>query len=182
MALLIGNDPEIEQALHTLLEPHGWSVRLANDNVSALERIKLQNFDLIITDSHSSGAEDVELLRKMRRFHANTRMIIVTDESTPKDVIEAMKERAFSYFAKPFSLEHLEDIIHMAVDGPCWDDGIEVLAATPDWIDLLVRCDASTADRLMQFLEDFDLPDKEARSGNGVSRDFVERDGTWRTV
>ncbi len=174
MALLIGNDPEIEQALHTLLEPHGWSVSLASDNVSAMERIKLQNFDLIITGSHSSGAEDVELLRKMRRFHANTRMIIVTDESTPKDVIEAMKERAFSYFAKPFSLEHLEDIIHMAVDGPCWDDGIEVVAATPDWIDLLVRCDANTADRLMQFLREIsDLPDKESQEAGTAFREIL---------
>jgi hypothetical protein len=37
-------------------------------------------------------------------------------------------------------------MIGMAVDGPSWDDGIEIISATPDWI-LLVRCDLKSAER-----------------------------------
>ena len=41
---------------------------------------------------------------------------------------------------------------------PCWDAGIEVLSATPDWVRLTVRCDITTADRLVQFLRGFKDP------------------------
>jgi anti-sigma regulatory factor (Ser/Thr protein kinase) len=45
---------------------------------------------------------------------------------------------------------------------PCWDDGIEVISATPAWIQLLARCDRYTADRLLQFLHEIiDLPELE---------------------
>src|SRR4030081_1755244 len=44
----------------------------------------------------------------------------------------------------------------------CWDDGIEVVSATPDWIRLAARCDRKTADRLVQFFREIaDLPDAE---------------------
>jgi anti-sigma regulatory factor (Ser/Thr protein kinase) len=36
---------------------------------------------------------------------------------------------------------------------PCWDDGIEILSATPAWIRLTARCDVATANRLVQFLQ-----------------------------
>jgi anti-sigma regulatory factor (Ser/Thr protein kinase)/ActR/RegA family two-component response regulator len=174
IALVIGKESEIEQSLRKLLEPHGWEIALATDNASALERVRLRNFDLIVTGACSSGAEDVELLRKMRGVHPHTRMIIVTEESTPKDVIDSMRERAFSYFAKPFSMEHLEEIVQIAVEGPCWDDGIEVAGATPDWIDLLVRCDPKTADRLLQFMREVsDLPDQEGRDAGLAFREIL---------
>jgi anti-sigma regulatory factor (Ser/Thr protein kinase) len=42
----------------------------------------------------------------------------------------------------------------MAIEGPCWDDGIEVVSATPAWLSLFARCDRNTADRLLQFLHE----------------------------
>lgn len=174
VALLVEGDPEIEQTLRAVLEPQGWEVALATNNSSALEQVKLRTFDLIVTAGSTSGSEDVTLLRRMRRVHPHTRMIIVTDESTPTDVLESMREQAFSYFAKPFSLEHLEEIVRIAMEGPCWDDGIEVVASTADWIDLHVRCDAKTADRLMQFLREVtDLPEKEGREAGMAFREIL---------
>ena len=35
---------------------------------------------------------------------------------------------------------------------PCWDDGIEILSATPAWVQVMARCDVETANRLVQFL------------------------------
>jgi len=42
--------------------------------------------------------------------------------------------------------------VHAAMEAPCWDDGIEVLSATPEWVRLAARCDMPTAHRLVQFL------------------------------
>jgi anti-sigma regulatory factor (Ser/Thr protein kinase) len=44
-------------------------------------------------------------------------------------------------------------MVRAAMAEPCWDDGIEVLSGTPEWISLMARCDLATADRLVQFLQ-----------------------------
>ena len=43
-------------------------------------------------------------------------------------------------------------MVRNAMASSCWDDGIEILSATPDWVTLMARCDSVTADRLVQFL------------------------------
>ena len=53
-------------------------------------------------------------------------------------------------------------MVRLGAEEPCWDDGIEVVSATPEWIRLAARCDVKTADRLLQFFREMaDLPDAE---------------------
>ena len=85
---------------------------------------------LILTSEKTSGKEDIELLRKLRLARPHTRLIILTDESAPSYVIDSMREHAFSYFSKPFSLDALAEMVQLATDAPCWDDGIEVVSGT----------------------------------------------------
>jgi CheY-like chemotaxis protein/anti-sigma regulatory factor (Ser/Thr protein kinase) len=171
-ALVIDVDPEIHAMLQTVLDPAVWNVRHAPTNATALALAQASHFDLIVTSDKTSGREDIELLRKIRRVRPHTRLIILTDQSAPSYVIDSMKESAFSYFSKPFSLNSLSDMIQNAIDAPCWDDGIEVISATPEWIRLVARCDLGTAERLVQFLNEIgDLPELE---GNAVGTAFRE--------
>ena len=163
-ALVVDSDPGVESVLRLALSPERWNIQHAPDNVSALAMAGSGPCDFILTSEKTSGKEDVELLRKIRRVRPHTRLIILTDETTPADVIASMRERAFSYFSKPFSFESLGQMIRLATEGPCWDDGIEVLAATPGWIRLVARCELNTAERLVQFIEEIaDLPDTEKK-------------------
>jgi anti-sigma regulatory factor (Ser/Thr protein kinase)/CheY-like chemotaxis protein len=132
------------------------------DNAAVLKLAQSQPLDLIITGARTSGSEDVSLLHKIRRVQPHIRLIILTDDSTPADVIASMREGAFSYFSRPFSDESLLEMIRMSVTEPAWDDGIEVVSATPEWISVIVRCDTKTADRLVHFFREIsDLPDPE---------------------
>jgi anti-sigma regulatory factor (Ser/Thr protein kinase) len=118
--------------------------------------------ELVLTSEKTSGKEDVELLRRLRRVRPHTKLIILTDEATPADVLASMREHAFSFFSRPLSYDSLAYMIQLAAEGPCWDDGIEILSATPAWIRLAARCDLSTAERLVQFINEVaELPDKE---------------------
>src|SRR5207244_5144968 len=63
------------------------------------------------------------------------------------------------YFSKPFSTASLAEIVRCATTEPFWDDGIELVSATPEWISIIARCDKNTADRLVQFFQEVsDLP------------------------
>lgn len=171
-ALVVGADPEIETLLLSVLQPGSWVVLTVPDNLAALALSRSRAFDLIVTSDKTSGREDIELLRQIRRVRPHTRLIILAGESTPADVITSMRERAFSYFSKPFSLITLAEMIHNATEGPCWDDGIEVVSGTPELIRILARCDVKTADRLVHFLNEIaDLPDPER---NQVATAFRE--------
>jgi anti-sigma regulatory factor (Ser/Thr protein kinase)/ActR/RegA family two-component response regulator len=171
-ALVVGADPQIQTLLSRVLESGSWAILSVPDNLAALAVARGRTFDLIVTSDKTSGREDIELLRQIRRVRPHTRLIILAGEGTPSDVITSMRERAFSYFSKPFSLDTLAQMIRLATEGPCWDDGIEVLSGTPELIRILARCDVKTADRLVQFLDEIaDLPDPEK---NQVATAFRE--------
>src|SRR5580704_7019199 len=173
-ALVVGGDSQIEEQLRGILEPDAWAIQRTTDNATALLMAQGKNFDLILTSKKTSGREDIELLRKIRRIRPHTRLIILADESTPADVVASMRERAFSYFSKPFSIEALAVMIQHAMEEPCWDDGIEGVSATPEWIRIRARCDLKTADRVLQFFDEIaELPDPERNAVGTAFREML---------
>jgi len=170
--LVVGGDPQIQSLLSRVLEAGSWAVLSVPDNQAALEAARRKAFYLIVTSDQTSGREDIELLRRIRRVRPHTRLIILAGGGTPSDVITSMRERAFSYFSAPFSVDELAQMIQLATEGPCWDDGIEVVSGTPELIRILARCDVKTADRLVQFLNEIaELPNPER---NQVATAFRE--------
>src|SRR5271156_1285106 len=151
VALLIGEDAEVESALAGLLNPEGWRMQKASNTDEAFTLAKSTAFDLVITGRHTSGRDDVAFLRRIRGLRPHTRMIILADESTPADAVASMREYAFAYLSKSFSMAALREVLQMALESPAWDDGIEIVSATPQSIELHVRCEKQTADRLLHF-------------------------------
>jgi anti-sigma regulatory factor (Ser/Thr protein kinase)/CheY-like chemotaxis protein len=149
---------DVDDLLTGVLASEGWTIEHAIDNHHALARATTEPFDLIITGRKMLGPEDVELLHKIRNSRPRVRLIILTDKWTPGDITSAMREGAFSYFSAPFQAFELAAMVREAMASPCWDDGIEVLSATPDWVRLAARCDIDTANRLVQFLHGFKDP------------------------
>lgn len=173
-AVLVIADTEMNWMLFDYLVAKDWSIEYAASNRLALESIRKKKFDLVITADVTSASEDLKLLRQIRSVHPHTRMILMTNQGTTSDVIEALRLGAFSLFSKPYSFETLSQMIHMALEEPCWDDGIEVLSATPAWIRLLVRCDAGTAERMAQYFHEIvDLPALEAAQIGAAFREML---------
>jgi anti-sigma regulatory factor (Ser/Thr protein kinase)/CheY-like chemotaxis protein len=161
-AIVVSDDAQVKAMLRRILTPKGWTIQYVIDNLAALKLIEASRFDLIVTGEKTSGQEDVELLRTIRDIHPHTRVIILTDDTTPADVISSMRAHAFAYFSTPFSLESLSASVRQAIEEPTWDDGIEIVSAVPSWIRLIVRCDMKTSERLIQFFcEIIQLPEVE---------------------
>ena len=172
--LVVDHDHQIEALLLRVLAPKTWAIQHAVDNSAAFLLVQRKTFDLILTSQNTSGREDIELLRKIRRVRPHTRLIILTDQSTPADVVESMREHAFSYFSKPFSMDALALMIRMAIEDPCWDDGIDIISATPEWIRVFARCDLKTADRVLQFFDEIaELPNPEKHAVGMAFREML---------
>jgi DNA-binding NarL/FixJ family response regulator len=165
-------DSPVPSAVSTVLS--SWRLEYARDNEEALALVEKSTFDLVITDQGSPGREDAEMLRKVRLVTPQTRLIIVTDSSTPADVIAAIRVGAFSYFTKPLSTQALDEVLQLAMDSPAWEKAIELLSGTDAWIRLSVRCDVSTAHRLQQFVHEFlNLPEADEDRVAIASREML---------
>jgi len=105
--LLVDSGPDLNEMLINLCDRHGWKICSAKDNQEALALAQSYAFDLIITGEHTSSQLDIELLRRLRIVRPHTRLIVLTDEFTAGDVLNSIRERAFSYFALPFSPDQL---------------------------------------------------------------------------
>ncbi len=173
--LVIGSDPVIHDLLVRASSAQKWVIERAKDAAETLARIQSKAYDLVVTDVHTPGAEDVELLRRIHEARPGAKVVVMTSESTADDIVEAMRERAFAYFCKPFDPGALADMIARALSLPAWEDGIEVLSARPQWIALRVRCQMLTADRLLQFLRamKIDLPPKEQEDIAAAFREIL---------
>jgi anti-sigma regulatory factor (Ser/Thr protein kinase)/CheY-like chemotaxis protein len=173
-ALIVDSATETNQLLTDIFNRGEWDVEFAKDNQHALELAQQDVYDLIITGERTSSTEDIELLRRLRLVRPHTRLIILAQEFTPGDVLNSIREHALSYFARPFSAVQLAEIIQSAMSEPYWDDGIEILSVTPNWVRLCVRCDVLTANRLIQFYrESSGLPGPETEEVATAIREIL---------
>jgi anti-sigma regulatory factor (Ser/Thr protein kinase)/CheY-like chemotaxis protein len=150
--LLIAPQLDHTTEVQSLFEKPMWEVSYAQDNEAALVLGRAEAFDLIVTSAATTGTEDVVLLRRLRSVRPHTRLIILTKERMPGDVVNALRYHAFSYFTVPVVREDLRQLIDNAMHDPVWDDGIELLQGTTEYVVLAVRCDLRALDRLMQFV------------------------------
>ena len=161
-SMLVVADLDLNSMLFDHLLTREWNVEYVASNEEALSLLRRKPFDLVLTAEGTSAKEDIVLLQQIRAVRPHTRMIILARDTTKQDVILALQQRAFSIFSRPYSFETLKDMIEMAMERPCWDDGIEVVLATSSWARFLVRCDQGTAERMMQFFSEMiDLPEEE---------------------
>jgi anti-sigma regulatory factor (Ser/Thr protein kinase)/ActR/RegA family two-component response regulator len=163
IVLVVGADDAVAATVKDVLPD--WGLQRADTNGNALALLREKAYDLVLTGDETSGKEDVELLRQIRIARPHTRLIILTNQSTPADVIAAMRDRAFSYFSRPYSMTDFRQMLLLAATEPVWDEGIEIVTATPQLLRLLARCDLKTADRLLQFIHEIAVlpaPEREA--------------------
>jgi response regulator RpfG family c-di-GMP phosphodiesterase len=164
----------MDQQLEKLFDPYVWKISYALDNATALEMAAAEAFDLIVTSARSTGAEGVALLRRLRTVRPHTRLIILTERKVSGDVLNALRYHAFSFFSVPVATEHLRTLIEDVLKAPVWDDGIEIIHGTTEYVVLVVRCDRETLDRLEHFMSEcVALPKMENEEVSFAFREMV---------
>jgi CheY-like chemotaxis protein len=158
--LVVEKDESVLDALVPVLRERRCTVETSAAPEDAFARLAAVSFDLVIIDLALADGDSCEWLRRARLLRPETRVLVITAENTPANVICAIRERAFGYFSKPFSPRAVADMASQALETPSWQDDIEIVSATPYWVTLLVRCKMDTADRLVQFLREMkaDIP------------------------
>ncbi len=94
-------------------------VRAAASGAAALELLRRETFDLVLTDIRMPGGDGLELLAAIRSELARPpRVVVMTAFGSIGEAVEATKRGACDYLSKPFGLEQLEAVLGRALRQP----------------------------------------------------------------
>ena len=105
--LLVDDDTSITRSLKRLLEQIGHSVTVRADGQVALDAYKSGDFDIVLSDLAMPGMNGLDLLRALRAYDADAKVLILTGQTTGTQMQEALRLGAADVLRKPFELEEV---------------------------------------------------------------------------
>ena len=102
--LVVDDESSMRELLSKTLALAEYDVDTAPDGRSALERLRLYPYDLLIADLKMPGIDGLHVIREARRMKAALPVIIITGYSTESAAIEAVNLGVSAYLTKPFRL------------------------------------------------------------------------------
>lgn len=154
--LVVDDDRATRELVAAMLEGHGWQLDSAANGPDALSKLEASAFDVILTDINMPGMDGITLLQHIREFRPATPVIIMTGENMASNVAGALRNQAFGYIAKPFTVDAVLEVVQRALGSSADPDDIEITSSLPNWISLQLRCKIATADRLVSFLREME--------------------------
>jgi excisionase family DNA binding protein len=100
--LVVDDEASIRDLLSKTLALAEYDVDLAPDGRTALERLRIIPYDLLITDLKMPGVDGLTVIREARRLKTDIPVIIITGFSTEASAIEAVNLGVSGYLTKPF--------------------------------------------------------------------------------
>jgi CheY-like chemotaxis protein/anti-sigma regulatory factor (Ser/Thr protein kinase) len=180
--LVVEDDPHLTEIITQVLDLSGHSVITAVDGVEALEKLRQEEFDLMLTDVRMPRMDGLELLRRLpTELPHPPKVVVMTADDTPETLLRALREQAYQYISKPFDPEQLLQLVDGALASSAAPLPIEVLSARPNWVELLVPCEISSAERIQDFLARLraDLPDEVRESVGNAFREMLLNAIEW---
>jgi DNA-binding NtrC family response regulator len=115
--LLIVDDEELALInLEHILKKSGYDIATADTGPKGLNALKNTDFDVVLTDLRMEKVDGMRILDECRRHHPGTEVIMITGYATVDTAIEAMKQGAYHYIAKPYRIEGVRKVVAEAVE------------------------------------------------------------------
>jgi len=113
-ALVVDDVVDMAQTIANDLERKGFEATVALDGARAVSWVATEPVDVVITDLRLKGGDGLEVLHRVKEIDPAIPVIIMTAFGAIETAVEAMKQGAFSYIAKPFQLDDLHQIVASA--------------------------------------------------------------------
>ena len=107
--LFVDDELPLREVVSRLLSRRGLDVTTAGDAVAAVEMLRDQPFDLVLTDFHMPDMDGFELLAHVREHYPDTPAIMMTGQSSVQHAVQAMANGAVDYLPKPFAVDALAE-------------------------------------------------------------------------
>lgn len=109
--LVVDDEERLRQVCKRVLEPLGHVMSEAPDGLQGLEAIERDNPDLVLVDLMMPHMDGMEFLSAAREKHPDLTFVVITGYATLEKAVEAMKQGADDFLAKPFKPQELRLVV-----------------------------------------------------------------------
>ena len=114
--LVVDDEQSMRDLLAIMLRQTGFEVSVADGGETAVERLKTETFDLVVTDLRMRKLDGLAVLKAAREHSPRTVVLVVTAYASTETAVEAMKLGAYDYITKPFKLDELKVTVANALE------------------------------------------------------------------
>jgi DNA-binding NtrC family response regulator len=114
--LVVDDEESMCKFMEIMLKKEGYSVATTQDPESAIQRIKAENYDLVIADLMMPQMNGLELLSRVKSVDAGVDFIVMTAFASVDSAIEALKKGAFDYITKPFKVDEIKIAVKKSLE------------------------------------------------------------------
>jgi DNA-binding NtrC family response regulator len=114
--LIVDDEQAAVENLAHVCRKQGYEVTTRTSGKGGIDALERNLFDVVLTDLRMEKVGGMDVLRKARELAPETAVVLITGYATLESAIEAMKEGAFHYIAKPFRLDEVRAVIRNALE------------------------------------------------------------------
>ena len=109
--LIVDDEKSIREACREVAQSLGFTAYAADSAEHAFRLLESQAFDAVLLDLHLPGSGGLDALRRIKERRPDAIVIVVTGYGTVQSAVQAMKNGAYDYVTKPFSVDELKQLL-----------------------------------------------------------------------
>ncbi|HVV87013.1 MAG TPA: sigma-54 dependent transcriptional regulator [Kofleriaceae bacterium] len=116
VVLVVDDEPGIVESLDKIFRREGFTVLTATDGATGLDLLRRHRVGVLLSDLMMPGTSGMDLLRAARTVAPETEVILMTAYGTVETAVDAMKEGAYDFVAKPLKRAHVVRVVRNALE------------------------------------------------------------------
>jgi DNA-binding NtrC family response regulator len=113
--LVVEDEDVARKNLEHILKKGGYEVVSVNGGRKAIDLLKKREFDLVLTDLKMKKVDGMEVLKTTQDLWPYSEVVMITGYATVQSAVDAMKEGAYHYIAKPYKIDEVRKIVKEAL-------------------------------------------------------------------
>jgi CheY-like chemotaxis protein/anti-sigma regulatory factor (Ser/Thr protein kinase) len=151
--LIVDDDQGLRDMVAAGLNEAGYETEQAADGAQAVFRLQHHDIDVILLDIGLPRMSGLDVLASARTLPTPPRVVMMTGDDNVDTVLRAVKGQAERYVLKPVTAEQIVDVVGQVLAAPTAAAlPIDVVSATPQWVELVAPCSLEAAERIHEFV------------------------------
>lgn len=105
--LIVDDERVVLDLLQTYISSMDYEIDTAGDGLAALDLLKINTYDIVLTDMIMPKMDGMELLKHIRQFYPQTDVIVLTGYDDSYNYTDVINAGASDFIAKPFQSDEL---------------------------------------------------------------------------
>jgi DNA-binding NtrC family response regulator len=114
--LVVDDEQSMTQFMSIVLRKEGYQVTAVNNGKDALDKIKAEPFDVVITDIKMPGMDGIQLLTQVKKHDPSLPVVIMTAYASQQSAIDAVNMGAFQYLIKNAKNDEIKLVVRNALE------------------------------------------------------------------